>query len=194
MRRCAVSVLVTALLVLSGCGSESSEAGDPSAKGDGMTPTEQLLARPTTEQAVAMYKDQLVRVRAALKKLAPDVAWDDGPPLRTRDNSCREPFGDVDGTGVFGYATGGGGAIPDQDWDQAIKTTAAILEKEGYDRVQVNVNKPGQHDVSFYGQYGSILTISGQRSTSIELDESGCFLSAEAHAAAKEKPSQRPDS
>lgn len=179
--------LVTAAVVLSGCASGTGSADDASAEGNGRTPVEQLLERPTAEQAEATYRQQLVRVRAALEELAPTVAWDGGPPQRTRDNACREPFSDVDGSGVFGYATGGGGAIPDEDWDRAITITGDVLETEGYDRVQVTFNKPGLHDVSFYGRYGSILTISGERSTGIDLLDSGCFLTAEAHAAAQQK-------
>lgn len=55
------------------------------------------------------------------------------------------------------------------------------MKSEGYDRVQVTVNKPGVHEATFFGQYGNMLTISGQRSTSIELDDSGCFLTTDAH-------------
>ncbi|WP_188781233.1 LppA family lipoprotein [Marmoricola endophyticus] len=185
LRAACAAALAALALAASGCSNGSGSSDDSSAKGDDVSPTEQLLARPSSEQAATMYQGQLVRVRDALKKLAPDADWDDTPPIKTGGSLCRDPFGDVDGAQVFGLFTGGGGAIPDEDWDQAIKTTAAVLEREGYDRVHVTVNKPGLHEASFYGEYGNVVTISGQRSTSIDLADSGCFMSAEAQAAAR---------
>lgn len=179
---------VTAALVMvlsSACGGSDDLGRDPSAKDD-MTPTEQLLARPTTEQANETYKDQLVRVRDALAKLAPDVEWEKQRPEVSGGSSCGEPYDRVDGNSSADFLVLGAGAIPDEDWDQAIAVTAKVLAADGYDKSSVTVNKPGQHSASFYGPYGTEITIAGQRSTTIQL-LGGCFLGADEHSAATDK-------
>lgn len=173
---------LAAVILLGGCSNNGGAGTDPTAKDD-MTPTEQLLARPTAEEAATMYKDQLIRVRAALKELAPDIAWSTQTPGDDGESACQDPFGQVDGSTTFGFATGGGGAIPDDDWEQAVQITRRVLEPDGYDRVTITVDKPGQHQVSFTGRYGAVLTIGSERSTDLSV-AGGCFLSPEAHAAA----------
>lgn len=171
--------LVTTTIVLGGCSNHDGGRTDPTAKDD-MTPTEQLIARPTAEEVAQTYSDQLVRIRSALRGLAPDVEWDNGAPVDAGGSGCAHPFDGVDGTTTASLVTGGAGAIPDEDWDRAVALTRRLLEPDGYDRTEVTVDRPGQHAASFFGPYGAEISLSGQRNTSIGVS-GGCFLTAEAH-------------
>jgi len=57
---------LTATLALTGC----------TLTGGGLTPLEQLRARPTFEQATAGYVQMLTEMRAALTALVPTLRWD----------------------------------------------------------------------------------------------------------------------
>lgn len=148
--------------------------------------TKQLLARPDADQAKAMYVDQLTRVREALEKIAPNVSWSEQPPTPSRQNLCATSEGETEDAISFGYSTGGGGAIPDEDWDQAVKAAMDVLRPGGFTKVNVLADNPGHHEVAFLGRYDSVITLSGDQSTVLSLTSSGCFLTAKAHAAARQ--------
>lgn len=171
-------VSVGLVLALGGCGSTGAGT-DPTAKDD-VSPLEQLAARPTAEQAAAYLSEQIVRIRAALEELVPNVEWGEDPPSTDGESLCRDPFSTVRDATALGLGVLGGGAIPDKDWDQATEITREILEPEGYDEMTVVANKPGEHDVAFTDGYGSTITIGGQVSTTIDAS-SGCFLKAASH-------------
>jgi hypothetical protein len=157
--------------LMAGCGSPTKEdqVDDPQAE---------IAARPAWPEAETEYQRLLTDVRSRLAELAPEVAWDDTTPARTTESGCSGPLGTVDGATSRNYNTGGGGAIPDDDWDRVVEVVREVVEPEGYDRFAVIVDEPAQHSVSFYGPRDAELVVSGRQSTTISL-RGGCFLDPE---------------
>lgn len=146
--------------LLAGCGQATPDEG------------ETMQQRPDLAAAEQEYHDLLAAMLDRLAELAPDVAWGEGTPATMGETIC-EDDGVQDGRSR-NYSTGGGGAIPDEDWARVPEVVAEVLEPAGFEEYAVIVDRPGQHSVSFYGPYGAELKISGQRSTTILL-LGGCF-------------------
>lgn len=165
------------LLVGTGCGTDDdggTDVDDPSSTSTAKA-TDELRSRPSYDEAGRGYQQLLTRVRAALAEVAPGVAWDTATPARGSETLCRAPFDDVEGARAANYATGGGGAIPDEDWPRAVRAVQEVVAPEGYGEPEVQADEPGRHAVSFYGPYREELLLTGQRSTSVTV-LGGCFL------------------
>lgn len=150
-------------------------------------PRAELASRPSWPEVEPEYQRLLTDVRSRLAELAPEVAWDDTTPARTTEGGCSGPLGTVDGATSRNYNTGGGGAIPDGDWDRVVEVVREVVEPEGYDRVAVIVDQPAQHSLSFYGPRDAELVVNGGQSTTISL-RGGCFVDPDLAEGASRAP------
>lgn len=160
----AALVLLLAAALLVACGQGTPDEGD-----------DMETQRPTWTDAEPSYQELLVAVRTRLSEMAPAVEWDDQVPEALTEASCDE----VEGGTKRNYGTGGGGAIPDEDWGQVPEVVSEVVEPEGFEEFAVVVDEPGRHSISFYGPHGAELVVGAEQSTTVTL-YGGCFVDPEA--------------
>ncbi|MGL4175571.1 MAG: LppA family lipoprotein [Dermatophilaceae bacterium] len=111
----------------------------------------ELMTRPSFEQAEAEYLDLLARVRAVIDQRAPQLEWVEPEPSRAERGGCGRPFHllyDAE-SGIYRaggeYATG---AIDDTTWPGLLDAVLDLLATEGFTRPILLQEKPGDHEVS----------------------------------------------
>lgn len=160
-----------------GCSSDpdAMAAGPRRRAGGDAAPRQRLRHRRRRRQRRGRHIRYRSRPRGRGAALAPGVAWDTATPSRGSETLCRAPFDDVDGARSATYATGGGGAIPDEDGPRAVQAVRDVVEPESFGKYAVQEDRPGKHAVSFYGRDGDELLVTGERSTTLTT-LGGCFL------------------
>ncbi|WP_046321653.1 LppA family lipoprotein, partial [Mycobacterium sp. UM_Kg1] len=117
-------------------------------------------------------------ITTAAKQLIPSIVWE---TLDEGDGgNCERPYEQTDGKRYFlPDAVARDVAVSEQAWaklEQAAEDAAAKLDAT---EVQVMANRPGDHDVGFYGPTGLFIKI-GYRGNLVVSGYTGCRLQREA--------------
>lgn len=141
----------------------------------------ELLRRPDIEQMQSRYLRMLEQIR---QRLVQDIGIeafqpDDDEPVS--GSACPGDYAAVSEAEVRRFRSGKSpGAIPDGDWPRALDTVTDVAAREGFDRVEIVVDKPRDHEVAITDGYGAELIFGTARNTILSLS-TGCHLSHQAH-------------
>ena len=168
---------MTAALILAGC----------TATGGGMTPEEQLRARPTFEQATAGYVTMLTEMRAALMPLSPDLRWKNPAPIIDGQGLCSAPFTKVPGAASIDYSNDALGRIPEDRWPDALQEITTIAARYRFGAPQTlsvpAASTPGalpRHVVYFHDPWGGNLSFMTEVNTILRVS-SPCLRHEDGH-------------
>jgi hypothetical protein len=118
---------------------------------------------------------------------------------------CISPDGSVNvstGTGPFARLGGDGeirrytsgispGNLSDADWSRATVLVADLATQHGFGAATVVVDRPGDHEVSFPGEYGGELLFGTAANTTLSLT-TGCHLTREAYLRGSSRSDAQP--
>lgn len=141
----------------------------------------ELNRRPDIEAIDARYRGLLAAVR---DKLVVEIGV---RPWLPADGSVNASIG----TGPFAWLGGDGeirryasgispGNVSDVDWPRATAIVAELARPHGFGAPTIVVDRPGDHEVSFPGEYGGELLFGTAVNTSLSLI-TGCHLTREAY-------------
>jgi hypothetical protein len=188
--RVLVSVLAVAT-VLGGCAQEGRDINDNPNAGTIQQQFDTLTQRPDIEEATEQWLALIDEVQQALRTtfgLPEWVAYKEDPIGRA---GCGFDFPDIGGDGETRQIDGGysEAPIPDENWDEAVTTVAAIAEKYGFTKYERMNDRTGYHDLDYLHPDGSRLLLGTQKNTTLAIS-SGCHLTAAAKRRGKpEEPS-----
>ncbi len=141
---------------------------------------DELARRPDIEVVDTRYRGMLAAIRDTL------VAEIGLHPWLPSGNSVNAsigggPFTRLGGDGEIRRYTSGmsPGNVSDADWPRATAIVADLVSQYGFAAPTVVVDRPGDHEVSFPGEYGGELLFGTAVNTTLSLT-TGCHLTREA--------------
>jgi hypothetical protein len=176
-RPAAAIVAVCAVAVLSGgC------MNQPVTHDEGMR---ELLARPTSEEAVATYQRMLGEIVTALGPIVPTLRWE---PWRTATHAgCSDDLVHLGGRTVAIPDWHAAGPVPDQVWPSALAVVEEISVRYGFDSTLVYASEPGRHEIRRDSPDGGFLEFGHRGNTNLTAT-TGCHLPAADHHATTSPP------
>jgi hypothetical protein len=145
--------------------------------GQGTTPEQRLMARPTVEQVSQEYLAVLGEIRAAVSGIVPDLRWEETSPKYT-PSTCDPPYAEVEGAISAVFASGHGlGTIPDSSWPKVVTAVTQVAEHHRFTEVDRLVEKPGHYALMIFDRWGGSITVGSDAGeyTSVSLF-SACLL------------------
>jgi hypothetical protein len=170
--RTAAVAAVVLTLTLTGC-AQPKEPVDP---------RQQLMNRPSYEQAETTYLALLDRLRTEITTLAPTLTWRQPEPTAER-SGCYPPFDRLDGaeSGIYGAGVADGN-IDDTTWPKVVAAIEAILREEGFTQTVVLQDQPGEHNVSINNPTTEARVRLGTRANTTLTLYGACYLTEAARA------------
>lgn len=137
-----------------------------------------LLSLPTLEDTKAQLLAAIERVGQQISALTPTVAF----VWRHEESrvGCRPPYEQSEGQVIMLPSFVSEVPIPEQDWKQAYQITAEAATALGAGSVTVFKDGPGDHDVQFSNDAGTILRLASQKAALVS-GHTGCRLPADKH-------------
>ncbi|WP_433662686.1 LppA family lipoprotein [Nocardia sp. CA-128927] len=185
-----VAVLVAAAAIAaSACGLTEKPYGEPSSATDTSHAAEVLKTRPSLEDSEKQLEQAVEQIAAAATSLDAGIRWQWNDQRSTL--GCEKPFDQTDGQQVYLRFYLADRPISDEAWpryqDQA-RTIAAAAGATGFQVVQ---DKPGHHDVRFFGEDGTTFSVSSQDKAVINA-RVGCRLPQNVRATSTSAPTPLP--
>ncbi|OUS93346.1 hypothetical protein CA951_22990 [Rhodococcus sp. NCIMB 12038] len=148
--------VIGAAILTSGCGGVT---GNPYNFSDEeiAAAAESLSAKPTLAVTERHVADALVRISEAVGAIAPDVRWR-WHRERSQGGGCPGPYAYTEGQSVTTRALLSDTPIRDADWPAVLAAAHAVATDAGMDRLDIHVDEPGRHDVTFAGEDGNRIT------------------------------------
>jgi len=174
--RAAVKVMsvIMAMLIVAGCSSATKESDTLK---DGF---DKLMKRPNLTQMDTDYQTMLQTIR---ERLVAEVGIGGflPAPEPISETFCGDDLTNVEGA-IERYINAGVsyGNLPDAKWDQAVAIVTEVTKQHGFGQPEVLIDGPGDHEVSFRGEYGGSLLF-GTGGGTILTVRTGCHLTEEAH-------------
>lgn len=161
-----------------------------------MTTTElfdELTRRPDIEVVDARCRELLAAVRDALVVELGLRPWIP-PDNPVNASTGRGPFARLGGDGeIRRYSSGRSpGAVSDVDWPRATAIVAEVAGRYGFGAPTVVVDRPGDHEVSFAGEYGGELLFGTAANTTLSVT-TGCHLTPKAYLRGPSRGAERPE-
>ena len=125
-----------------------------------------LTGGPTLAVTERHVTDALVRISEAVGALAPDVQWR-WHRERSQGGGCPGPYAYTAGKSVTTRALLSDNPIRDDDWPAVLAAARAVAADAGMDRLDVHVDEPGRHDVTFAGGDGNRITFGTYKAASL---------------------------
>lgn len=125
-----------------------------------------LSDRPTLAVTERQVTDALMRIGEAVAAIAPDVRWR-WHRERSRGGGCPGPYAYTEGQSVTTPVLLSDIPIGDADWPAVLAAARAIAADAGMDRLDVQADRPGHHDVTFAGGDGNRITFGTYRAATI---------------------------
>ncbi|EIE99182.1 LppA family lipoprotein [Saccharomonospora glauca] len=142
---------------------------------------DELLGRPDIETVQRDYLALLDLIRDRLVSdfgIAPFVL-DAAEPVT--GSACPGEFSTVREAEVRHIAASRSpGNLPDEAWPRAVELVTELAAEKGFTDPRTVVDRPGDHEVALYDQYGAELIFGTAKNTIISLS-TGCHLTSEAH-------------
>ncbi|MDA3626492.1 LppA family lipoprotein [Saccharopolyspora sp. WRP15-2] len=133
-------------------------------EGDESAQREELMRRPSIEEVTARYQEMLGRVRDALASEFPWIQWMQSDEIG-RAGCAQFPAFRSDGeTRTLGIWTANGN-LPDAQWPRAQQLTEAVAREYGFGPVRAIVDRPSDHEVVSFDQYGANIKIGTAKNT-----------------------------
>ncbi|PRX47756.1 putative LppA-like lipoprotein [Prauserella shujinwangii] len=175
IRAAVTAVTCAAALLVSGCGPDQSKDGDVNAH------FAELLRRPDIERVQADYLAMVERIQSGLvREIGIEPFPDDGDEP-VSGSACPGEFSAVPEAEVRRYRFGASPTpIDDDTWPRALRLVGDLAAERGFDRQDVVVDRPGDHEVAFRDRYGAELIFGTAENTVVSLS-TGCHLTREAH-------------
>ncbi|QYB06246.1 LppA family lipoprotein [Rhodococcus sp. USK10] len=157
--------VIGAAILTSGCGGVTD---NPYNFGDEeiAAAAESLSGRPTLAVTERHVTDALVRISEAVGAIAPDVRWR-WHRERRQGGGCPGPYAYTEGQSVTTRALLSDNPIRDADWPAVLAAAHAVAADAGMDRLDVHVDEPGRHDVTFAGEDGNRITFGTYKAASL---------------------------
>ncbi|MBV6759562.1 LppA family lipoprotein [Rhodococcus opacus] len=148
--------VIGAAILTSGCGGVTD---NPYNFGDEeiAAAAESLTGRPTLAVTERHVTDALVRISEAVGAIAPEARWR-WHRERSQGGGCPGPYAYTEGQSVTTRALLSDNPIRDADWPAVLAAARAVATDAGMDRLDVHVDEPGRHDVTFAGEDGNRIT------------------------------------
>lgn len=140
-----------------------------------------LSRRPDIDAIDSRYRELLAAIRAALVEEIGVPAWLPSGGV-VNHSTGRGPFARLGADcEIHRYTSGiSPGAVSDVDWPRATAIVAELAGRHGFAAPTVVVDRPGDHEVSFSGEYGGELFFGTAVNTTLSLT-TGCHLTREAY-------------
>jgi hypothetical protein len=175
VRKATAALLSAVALLMSGCTPDESKDSKVNAL------FSELMQRPDIETMQTDYLAMLEQLRNKLIKdvgIAPFIPDPDGP---VTGSGCPGDFSAVPDAMVLRFRSGRSpGNISDAEWPRALKLVTDFLAERGFGAPKAVVDKPGDHEVAIYDQFGAELIFGTAANTILSLS-TGCHLSRAAH-------------
>lgn len=123
---------------------------------------DQLRSKGPAEDALPRYEAAVQGTADDLNELVPGLTWRWNREAKYVD--CTGDFADTRGIRIITGNLVSDGPIPDQTWPEALQTVRNHAAELGASQQHVYADKPGHHDIAFYGGNGIELAViaSGQ--------------------------------
>ncbi|GCE43104.1 lipoprotein LppV [Rhodococcus wratislaviensis] len=157
--------VIGAAILTSGCGGVTD---NPYNFGDEeiAAAAESLTGGPTLAVTERHVTDALVRISEAVGAIAPEVRWR-WHRERSQGGGCPGPYAYTEGQSVTTRALLSDNPIRDADWPAVLAAAHAVATDAGMDRLDVHVDEPGRHDVTFAGGDGNRITFGTYKAASL---------------------------
>ncbi|NNH72334.1 hypothetical protein HLB23_21145 [Nocardia uniformis] len=163
--------LLTGLVVSTFCITACADPYEKNSPTDTTIGAETLKIRPALEDEVNALEQGMVEIGTAVTTLDPTVQWQWNRELGAV--GCSKPFDKTDGLRALLPHYYSPSPISDDVWPQAVEATRIVAARFGATEMQVFQDKPGNHDVRFYAEDGTVIGIGSQVAASITA-HSGC--------------------
>jgi predicted LppA-like lipoprotein len=148
----------------------------------------QLMKRPSLEEVTTRYQQMQQDIATALADTL-------GPPQWVQDDPtgggslCGREFNDLgsDARTKSLPMLSRHAAIPDDQWDQAVRIAETIARRNGFNQTVVIVDRPGQHTVDFKNEWGGRFGLDSGAHSVLSV-QTGCHLTEEAQRRGKPTP------
>jgi len=153
---------------------------------------DELTRRPDIDVVDTRYRGMLAAVR---DKLVVELGIHPWIPSGNSVNASigSGPFARLGGDGEIRRYTSGisPGNVSDADWPRATAIVAELASQYGFAAPTTVVDRPGDHEVSFPGEYGGELLLGTAVNTTLSLT-TGCHLTREAYLRGPSRAGERP--
>lgn len=185
-----LAVLVTAAALATGaCGITEKPYGEPSSPTDTSHAVEVLKTRPSLEDSEQQLAQAVEHIAAAATALDAGIRWQWNDERSTL--GCEKPFDQTDGQQVYLRFYLADRPISDQAWPQYQDQARTIAATAGASGFQVVQDKPGHHDVRFFGEDGTTFSVS-TRDRAVINARVGCRLPQNARTTSSSVPTSVP--
>lgn len=132
----------------------------------------QLIQRPSIEDAEARYTQMQEEIKASVTAVVPSVQWQARrePGL----SNCAE-FTTTWAQNVRMPLWGAKGSIPEDLWPEALTAVAKVTSRYGFTNPSHTVDRPGDHDVRMAGDFGGYLDFGFRVDVTLGI-HAGCYL------------------
>lgn len=181
-RALAFALVVAALL--SGCTPEGRKINDINDSPNAGTVEQQyatLAQRPDIDEATRVWLQLLDELKRLTVTEFALPEWLSTPGDPVSGAGCGFDFPDIGGDGATRQINGGysNAPITDDKWDQAVDKVGEIAKRYGFTRHERMIDRPGNHDVTYFHPDGTKVLFGTELNTVLTLI-SGCYLTAEA--------------
>ncbi|WP_235659060.1 LppA family lipoprotein [Mycobacteroides abscessus] len=167
-------ITATVMLTLTGCNMDSSYT--PTSSSDAAHALEELRALPSLEDTQRQLESALAEIKSAAESLIPSIQWQEFD--KGSKGNCAKPYDQSDGQSIYlPDAVAVRTNISDEDWLAIQQATKKVAAKLGATESQMMQDKPGKHDIGFYGPAGTFIKL-GYSGNLVISAYTGCRLPA----------------
>jgi hypothetical protein len=166
------AVLIVTALAAAGC--HVNQPYEPTPPGDAAKAVQVLKSLPSFEDTKTQVQAAIDEIKATASKLIPSITWE--TPSEGSGDTCQQPYEQTDGRGYFlPHAVANHVTVSEQQWAKILQVTKDAAAKLDATESQVFQDKPGDHDVRFYGPARLSIGIGYQHSL-VVTGYTGCRL------------------
>ncbi|ORV98384.1 LppA family lipoprotein [Mycobacterium kyorinense] len=150
---------------------------EPTPPTDAAKALEVLSTLPSLEDTTAQVDAAMNEITSAASKLIPGIIWETGENADT--GYCQQPYEQTDAKDYFlPNRIAANVSVSEQDWAKILDATKKAAAKLDATESQVMQDKPGDHDVRFYGPARISIGV-GYRGNLVVSGYTGCRLPRE---------------
>lgn len=163
-------MVVSTAILMGGCGdvSENPYNFDDSQV---TAAADRMHTWPSLAESEQVVTDTVTRIGDAATAIAPELHWNWS--YDRSQGSCPGPYANTDGVSVTTQLLGSDLPIRDENWPAVLDAAGKIAAEAGMDRLEVQVDQPGRHDVTFHSEDGNKITLGTNMASSVR-GTTGC--------------------
>jgi len=167
-----LAVLTVTALAAAGC--RVNQPYEPTPPSDAAKALEVLKTLPSLEDTQARVQAAMNEITSAASKVIPAITWETAENADT--GNCERPYEQTDGKDYFlPILAANHVTVTEQDWAKILEAAKEAAAKLDATESQVMQDKPGDHDVRFYGPARLSIGIGYQHSL-VVTGYTGCRL------------------